>query len=518
MVLNCPTGLASPAEAAKAVADLASEGRIGGKPVVTCWLGEHTAAEARRMLQQAGLASFETPSAAATAISYLADWSRAQTALMRVPSSRSEDVDGDRAAVLTILRAVAMDGRRMLTEPEAKAALTAYGIPVPGTIVARTPTDTGKAAAKLLETNRKVVVKLLSKAISHKSDIGGVMLDIETAGDAAKAARAIEGRVRIQAPDADIEGYAVQPMVVRKHAQELILGMNRDPIFGPAILFGAGGVAVEVMDDTAIALPPLDDVLADDLIERTRIGRLLAGFRDRKPADRKAIATALNGLSQLIVDFPCIVSVDINPLFADAEGVIALDARIEIDPETVEQEGPNPALAIRPYPAAWEKDIVADNVRYHVRPIKPADVGLYPEFMARISPDDIRLRFLAPRKTFSDDMLKRLTQLDYDRDMAFVMLEVGGGALAAVGRLSCNPDRTKGEYALLVRTDLQGRGLGWSLLSQIVAYAKAEGIGMIEGVVLAENETMLRMCREFGFSVAPHPGQQGLSLVTLELV
>lgn len=517
IVLNCPTGLASPAEAAKAVVDLASEGRIGGKPVVTCWLGEHTAAGARRILQQAGLASFETPSAAATAISYLAEWSRAQTALMRVPSSRSEDVKGDREAVLAILRAVARDGRRMLTEPEAKAALAGYAVPVPETIVARTPAEAGKAAARLLETSGKVVVKLLSKAISHKSDIGGVVLNIGTAGDAEEAARAIEGRVCSQAPDADIEGYAVQPMVVRKNAQELILGMNRDPIFGPAILFGAGGVAVEVMDDTAIALPPLDDVLAGDLIERTRIGRLLAGFRDRKPADRKAIAMALNGLSQMIVDFPCIVSVDINPLLADAEGAIALDARIEIDPAAVEQLGPNPALAIRPYPAEWEKDIVADNVRYHVRPIKPGDVGLYPEFFAKVSPDDIRLRFLAPRKSFADDMLKRLTQLDYDRDMAFVVLDADSGALAAVGRLSCDPDRMKGEYALLVRTDLQGHGLGWNLLSQIVAYTKAERIRLIDGVILAENETMLRMCREFGFSVVHSPDQQGLMLATLDL-
>ena len=306
-------------------------------------------------------------------------------------------------------------------------------------------------------------------------------------------------------------------MVVRKHAQELILGMNRDPIFGPAILFGAGGVAVEVMDDTAIALPPLDDVLAGDLIERTRIGRLLAGFRDREPADRTAIAAALNGLSQMIVDFPCIASVDINPLLADAAGVVALDARIEIDPEMVELKGPNPALAIRPYPAGWEKDIVAGDARFHIRPIKPMDIGLYPEFMARVSPNDIRLRFLAPRRSFADDMLKRLTQLDYDRDIAFVALESLTSALAGVGRLSCDPDRAKGEYALLVRTDLQGYGLGWQLLRQIIDYAEAEAIGRIEGMVLAENDRMLMMCREFGFSEKRDPDLPGLVIVTLDL-
>lgn len=517
MVFNCPTGLASPVDAARAVAGLASNGRIGGKPVLTCWLGEHTALEARHVLQSAGVASFETPADTATALSYLANWSRAQKALTRVPSSRSEDVAGDRDAVLAIFRAVARDGRRMLTEPEAKAAAAAYGIPVPETVIAATPAEAGEAAAKLLKTWQKVVVKLLSKAISHKSDVGGVVLDIDTAVAARAAAETIERRVREKAPAADIEGYAVQPMVQRKQAQELILGMSRDPIFGPVILFGAGGVAVEVMGDTAIALPPLDDVLAGDLIERTRIGRLLAGFRDRKPADRKAIAVALNGLSQMIVDFPCIVSVDINPLLADAEGAVALDARIEIDPDAVEENGPNPALAIRPYPAGWDKEVSTGGARYRIRPIKPADIELYPDFLAKISPHDMRLRFLAPNKEFAHDMLTRLTQLDYDRDMAFVALEAESGALAGVGRLSCDPDHAKGEYALLVRTDLQGRGLGWQLLTQIVDYAKSEAIKGIEGFVLSENQGMLQMCREFGFSVAHHPKQPGLMLVTLDL-
>jgi acetyltransferase len=292
--------------------------------------------------------------------------------------------------------------------------------------------------------------------------------------------------------------------------------MSRDPIFGPVLLFGAGGVAVEVVDDTAVALPPLDDVLAGDLIERTRIGRLLAGFRDREPADRKAITAALNGLSQMIVDFPCIVSMDINPLLADADGAIALDARIEIDPAAVEQEGPNPALAIRPYPAGWEKEFSGDGDVFRIRPIEPADIALYPDFLAKVSPDDIRLRFLAPRKNFPDEMLKRLTQLDYGRDMAFVVLEKNG-ALAGVGRLSCDPDRAVGEYALLVRTDLQGRGIGWQLMRQIVVYAKAEGIGRIEGIVLDENTGMLDMCREFGFSIAPKADEPGQMLVTLDV-
>lgn len=517
LVMNCPTGLGSPLAAASAVTTLARDGRIGGKPVLTCWLGEHTAREGRRVLQDAGIASFETPADAATAVSYLSDWSRAQRALLRTPSSRDEDARSDREAVLAIFRQVAKEGRRMLTEPEAKAAICAYGIPVPETIIARSSAEAEEAAGRLLKTSEQVVVKLLSKAISHKSDIGGVVLGITGSAAAGEAARSIEARLRKHDPQADIEGYAVQPMVVRKQAQELILGVSRDPIFGPVLLFGAGGVAVEVMDDTAIALPPLDDVLAGDLIGQTRIGRLLAGFRDRKPADRQAIVAALNGLSQMVVDFPCLVSMDINPLLADTAGVIALDARIEIEPERVEEPGPNLALAIRPYPTGWTRDFSADGARYHIRPIKPADVTLYPEFLARISPDDLRLRFLSPRKSFSDQMLKRLTQLDYDRNMAFVALEAKTGALAGISRLSCDPDHVSAEYALLVRTDLQGHGLGWELLRQIVDYAKADGISRIEGIVLSENKKMLAMCREFGFSIGHLPDEPGLVAARLEL-
>ena len=218
----------------------------------------------------------------------------------------------------------------------------------------------------------------------------------------------------------------------------------------------------------------------------------------------------------MIIDFPAIVAVDINPLLADADGAIALDARIEIEPARVEEIGPNRALVIRPYPAGWEKDLSSNGLDFHIRPIKPADVTLYPDFLARVSPDDIRLRFLAPRKSFSDNMLKRLTQLDYDRDMAFVALEKGG-ALAGVGRLSSDPDGAVAEYALVVRTDLQGHGLGWSLLGHMIDYARSKKIGRIEGIVLGENDKMLTMCREFGFLVTHHPQEPGLRPVVLTL-
>lgn len=516
VVLNCPTALASPMEAAKAVAGLAMRGLIEGKPVISCWLGEQTAREGRGILQEAGIPSVDTPADAARATRFLSDWSKAQRALSRVPATRGEDISVDHAAALAIFRKAAAEGRRILTEPEAKAVISAYGVDAPETVVASTPDAVREVAKGMLAAGGKVAVKLLSKMISHKSDVGGVVLGIETAAAAAEAAVAISERVRKLRPEADIAGYAVQPMIERKHAQELILGMSLDAIFGPVLLFGAGGVAVEVIEDTAVALPPMDEVLAGDLIEHTRIGRLLAGFRDRKPADRAAIVKALNGLSQLVIDFPCLVGVDINPLLADADGAIALDARIEIDPERVDEHGPNPALVIRPYPVEWARTIATSGATFEVRPIKPADLSLYPRFLARVSPEDVRLRFLAPRRHFSDEMLKRLTQLDYDRDIAFVALE-DGGDLAAIARLSCDPERQRAEYAIFVRTDLQGHGLGWSLLHHLIDYARSEKIESIEGIVLAENVKMLAMCREVGFTVETHPDEVGAMRVRLDL-
>jgi len=306
-------------------------------------------------------------------------------------------------------------------------------------------------------------------------------------------------------------------MIERKNAIELILGISRDPLFGPVILFGAGGVAVEVINDTAVALPPLDDVLAGDLIDGTRVGRLLAGFRDRKPADRASIIRALYGLSQMIIEFPCIVAADINPLLADPDGVIAVDARIEIDPEVVEQPGPNPALIIRPYPADLARDVAVGDRNYHIRPIRPGDAALYPAFLGKVTAEDLRLRFFRSGKPISDKLLIRLTQLDYDRDMAFVALDSRDGALCGVARLSSDPEHETAEYALLVRSDLKGRGLGWAMLHRLIDFARQDGLKRIEGIVLRENTRMLEMCREAGFELEPNPAEVRIVNTSLNL-
>ncbi|PST27359.1 GNAT family N-acetyltransferase [Mesorhizobium plurifarium] len=517
IVMNCPTGLASPVDAARAVASLARSGTISGKPVLTCWLGGRTAGAGREVLQQAGLASYDTPSDVALAASYLARWSKAQQALVRVPSSQDEEVPCDRALVQSIFHKVAAEGRRMLSELEAKSVIAAYGIPVPHTVIAKSPEEAEAVAGRLLAGATKVVIKLVSKSITHKSDVGGVVLDIRSAVAARQAAEAMAARLKVHDPTAVVDGFAVQPMIERKHAWELIAGISRDSIFGPVVLFGSGGVSVEVVADTAVALPPLDAVLAGDLIDQTRVGKLLAGFRNEPPADRSAICKALTALSQMTVDFPCVLSMDINPLVASAEGVTALDARIEIDPQTVARPGPNRDLAIRPYPSGWEKQVTLADRLYHLRPIRPPDAALYPDFLSKTSSADIRFRFLSSRKHFQDQMLVRLTQIDYEREMAFVALDRQSGELAGIARLYADPDHEAAEYGLLIRTDLQGHGLGWALLAQLRDYATADGLKRIEGLILSDNAKMLKMCKEFGFSISSHPTDATLRIATLAL-
>lgn len=307
-------------------------------------------------------------------------------------------------------------------------------------------------------------------------------------------------------------------MITWLGAHELILGVSEDPLFGPTILFGAGGTAAEVLEDTAVGLPPLDVKLARDLIEQTQIFKLLRGYRDRPAADLNAIADTLVRLSQLVVDRPEIMELDINPLLANERGVMALDARIRIEPEKVPAPGPNPRLAIRPYPNQWERWVkTRANERIFIRPIKPIDEHLYDAFVSQLSPDDIRFRFLAPQKDFSHRFIARFTQIDYARAMAFVALDATEQNLLGVVRFTADADYTFAEYAVVIRSDLKGQGIGWLLMQHLIRYAQAEGLKRLFGSVLAANTNMLKMCRELGFSVRQHTDDPGLMEVTLEL-
>ncbi len=397
----------------------------------------------------------------------------------------------------------------------AKSILRAYGIPVAETLIAADPHQVAEHAKTLLASNRACVVKILSRDISHKSDVGGVRLGLESPAAAEQAAREMIARVAVAKPGAVIDGFMVEPMIRRPHAQEVIIGMSVDATFGPMLLFGAGGTAVEVIQDRALGLPPLDMLLARQMIAETRVSRLLAGYRDHPPADLDALAAALVQTSELVIQHPEIRELDINPLLVDESGVIALDARMKIEDEAL---SPRKPLAIRPYPSQWEKRLdVAGLGAIDVRPVRPDDEERYRQFFARVSADDIRLRFFTARAGFSHELLARFTQIDYAREMAFVALSPVEQELLGVVRVALDPDLVRGEYGILIRSDLKGRGLGWHLMSLLISYAREEGIAELSGLVLAENTTMLGMAREFGFETRSVPGDATAREVVLDL-
>jgi acetyltransferase len=332
-----------------------------------------------------------------------------------------------------------------------------------------------------------------------------VRLDLASEDAVREATADILGRAHAAKPEARIAGVTVFPMIVRPKARELIVGVADDPTFGPVIAFGQGGTAVEVISDKSLALPPLNLDLAKRLIARTRVSRILKAYRNVPAADERAIELLLVKLSQLVADFPEIREIDLNPVLADETGVIAVDARISVAPVEAAHRGAsgNPRFAIRPYPTEWVRHMqLRDGTAILVRPVRPEDEPLYGPFFAAVTPADLRLRFFAPVKDFSHPFVARLTQIDYARAMAFVAIDETSGALLGVVRLHADANYESGEYAILIRSDLKGHGLGWLLMQLMVEYARSEGIRTIKGQVLRENTMMLEMCRELGFRIA----------------
>ncbi|MBO0764826.1 MAG: bifunctional acetate--CoA ligase family protein/GNAT family N-acetyltransferase [Hyphomicrobiaceae bacterium] len=516
LVINCPTALtSSTAVAEEVVAELDRRNTAGKppKPVLASWLGDEASRGARTIFAARGIASFATPADAIDGFMQLVRYTRAQEELTRTPPSMPEHLGLKTEAAGRTIAAALAAGRSTLSEVEAKALLTCYGIPVVPTDVASTPAEVAMHATRWIGSYGACVVKILSDDITHKSDVGGVRLGLERAEEAQHAAQDMLERVCRLEPQARVKGFTVQPMIRRPRATELIAGMSVDPTFGPLLMFGAGGTAVEVVRDTAHAVPPLDLKLAHDLMRQTRVWRLLQGYRDRPAADVAAIAEALVRLGYLVARHPEVREVDINPLLADEAGTIALDARLRVEDPT---EHPRVPMAIRPYPSEWVAEARIEPLgAVQIRPIRPEDEALYAAFFARLTPEDHRLRFFTAGPDLSHRFLARLTQIDYAREMAFVAVAEATGELMGVVRFVADPDYVKGEYAILVRSDIKGRGLGWRLMRHLIAYARTETIEELYGCVLAENATMLRMCGEFGFSIEPEPGDAALRRVVL---
>jgi len=348
-----------------------------------------------------------------------------------------------------------------------------------------------------------VALKILSPEISHKSDVGGVALNIETGEALRRAADAMLARVARLRPGARVTGLTVQQMVRRPGAHELIVGASTDPLFGPVILFGHGGTAVEVIADRAVALPPLNEPLARALVAQTRVSKLLAGYRDRPRADHGALYLALVKVAQLVADIPEIVELDVNPLLADERGVLALDARIAVAPARLRGAE---RLAIRPYPKELEERIDWEGRELLLRPIRPEDEAAHLAFLARLDPEDIRMRIFMSKRQIARSELARLTQIDYDREMAFIATArdaQGAPETLAVVRAAADPDNERAEFGIIVRSDLKGRGLGTALLAKMLAYCRERGTGAVTGEVLRENRSMLALTRKAGFEIGP---------------
>ena len=462
-------------------------------------------------------ADFETEDDAVRAFTYLVRHREAMDALMATPSDVSSLFTTGIGAARKIVQGALKDNRAWLDPIEIAGLFAAYSIPIVPTLAARNAEDAVAGAEPFITQGQTVAVKILSRDISHKSDVGGVMLGLSTKDEVRDAAKAVIGRAMRAQPKARIDGVVVQPMIVRRSARELILGIADDPTFGPVVAFGRGGTAVEIVRDKALALPPLDLNLARDLVGRTEIARLLAAYRDVPAVPADAIPLTLAKLSRIASDLPEIHELDINPLLADETGVLALDARVAIRAPARMFAGQT-RLAIRPYPKQWERQLqLKDGWRVDVRPMRPEDEPAVIALLHKVSPEDLRLRFLHPIREFPHPFVARLTQLDYARAMAFVAIDPEAGEVIGVVRLHADSRYEKAEYAILLRSDLKGRGLGWQLMQLLIDYARAEGLTALFGEVSNENTTMLAMCRELGFDVRSSAREPGISGVSLNL-
>jgi acetyltransferase len=510
LLMHAPTAIVPSAEIAAECLPLIQQ---AAKPVLACWLGGATVAAARQAFNRAGIASYGTPERAVAGWLQRVTYLRNQEALLQLPSAVLDDFRPDTAQAQALLDQALRDGREWLDEEQAKLLLQAYGIP---TVETQKVHDAEEAVAAATRIGFPVALKILSPQILHKSDVGGVALNLESADDVRSAAMRMRQRVAHAQPNAHVLGFTVQAMAQRRGAYELIVGVASDAVFGPVILFGEGGTAVELRKDRAVGLPPLNERLARDLIAQTQVAALLAGYRGRAAIDQGALIGAMLKVSQMACDLPALAELDINPLLADAQGVLALDARVRVRRPVA---GEPSRLAVRPYPSALEEKLTVGGVELLARPIRPEDGERLAAFYAKASPADMRLRFFMARREVPHSELARYCQIDYEREMTFVALAPGGGdapAMAGEVRAVCDPDNRTAEFAMQVAASWQGKGLGRALLAKLIRYLRERGTGEVIGQCLVENVAMAALARRLGFEVDAE-GKDGVMAMRLVL-
>ncbi|WP_257098550.1 bifunctional acetate--CoA ligase family protein/GNAT family N-acetyltransferase [Pseudovibrio flavus] len=473
----------------------------------------------RAELDAAKVPCFASASEAIRAFMHLVRYREAKDLLMAAPDSLPSDFTPDKPRAKKAINAALAAGERWLSPDQVLDVLSAYQIPQVPMRYVQTAVEAGEAAKPFLKDGHACALKLISPDFTFKSDIDGVLLDLASQEAVQEAAEALIERLNRDYPTARIDGFEIQPMVKRTNSLEVYAGLADSPIFGPVVVFGRGGTAVEVTADRAIELVPLDMNLAGALISRTHTHALLRGFRNRPAANIHELEQLLVKLSQLAVDFPEVRELDLNPVLVDREGLEVVDARIAVAPDTSNsaRQG-NTRLAIAPYPTEWEHEaLLKDGTGIFLRPIRPEDQGLLREFFNHVTTEDLRLRFFAPVKEFSHSFLARLVQLDYARAMAFVAIKPETEEILGVVRLHTDANHNVGEYAVLIQSDMKGKGLGWMLMQLIIRYAKADGIATIKGEVLRENHTMIEMCRALGFTTTRSEDDDALIIATLEI-
>ena len=514
LVAHAPTGEHDDA----AIAALATCSGTVKLPLLVAAMGETTGAAHRHRLAEAGVVAFATPEQAVRGFLHLVQDRRNRAAARELPHSRVVAVASDQDDVRHLFGRLRTDGRCDMAQDEAMAVLAAYGVPTVPCRAVSTEEDTVTAAALL---GYPVVVKLRSAAPPGERARGSLALDLHDAAEVRLAARTLTlrraRRVEGAATTSDarrVEAAATTLLVQRQAARgrELLIRVADDPVFGPTIAFGQGGTTAEVQHDIAMDLPPLNLTLAQALIARTRAAGTLAAFRDMPAARIDTVAETLVRISQLIVDFPEIAELEVNPLFVDAEGVLAADAWLRLRPA-----GENGVLAIPPYPEALIEHCEARGERLIIRPIRPEDATQHGAFFARLSAEDIRYRFFTAMRELSPEMMARLTQIDYDREMAFVAIREITGETVGVARLIAESDGTSGEFAVIVQPDLKGKGLASRLMQRLIDWARARGMAAVVGQVLADNAPMLAFVRRLGFSVRRLPEEPDVMEARLDL-
>lgn len=513
LTMLTPQAMSQPGAAARAVIEAA----VGSsKPLLACWLGERQVEEGRQLFADLHIPNFVNPETAIGAFGYLVEHQRTQRMLLQTPGPLAELDPPDITGAQMIIEGALSSRRNLLTPMETRAVLQAFHIPTSPALIAHTPNE-ALAAAECL--GFPVAMKISSPDVIHKSDVDGVRLNIDSAESVPHIYNDLLAAVTRCKPDIRIEGVSVEKMYRDPHSRELFLGVIQDDVFGPVISFGAGGTAVEVLRDRAVALPPLNEHLARTLVGKTRVARLLQAFRNLPPIDEKALVRVLLRVSEMVCELPQILALDINPLSADGHGVMALDARMIVQYRTAGRRRYD-HMAIHPYPSQWISHFpLEDGRELTIRPIRPEDAEIEREFVKRLSAESRYFRFMQALRELSQELLVRFTQLDYHRELALIATVPVDGRETEIGvaRFNPNPDQVSAEFAIVVADEWQESGVGTRLMGCLIEAAREKGYTRLEGEVLAQNPKMLRFTEKLGFTATDQPEDPAVIRVTKNL-